>query len=123
MLDQPPLTNLQTRDIEAVLHPYTPLHKLKTNGPLVIERGEGVFVYDTQGRATWYRFQGVWSGTDTVTANLDRATGPVWASSFNPASVSYTTVGTATITFTSATAATLTFNDGIVNRTVTLAKI
>lgn len=81
------------------------------------------FVYDTQGRATWYRFQGVWSGTDTMTANLDRATGPVWASSFNPASVSYTTVGTATITFTSATAATLTFNDGIVNRTVTLAKI
>lgn len=60
MLDQPPLTNLQTRDIEAVLHPYTPLHKLKTNGPLVIERGEGVFVYDTQGRDYIEGMSGLW---------------------------------------------------------------
>ncbi|MCO6392140.1 aminotransferase class III-fold pyridoxal phosphate-dependent enzyme [Aliihoeflea aestuarii] len=60
MLDQPPLTNLQTRDIEAVLHPYTPLHKLKTQGPLVIERGEGVFVYDTQGRDYIEGMSGLW---------------------------------------------------------------
>ena len=60
MLDQPPLTNLQTRDIEAVLHPYTPLHKLKTNGPLVIERGEGVFVYDTQGKDYIEGMSGLW---------------------------------------------------------------
>ncbi|MHB2265372.1 aminotransferase [Aliihoeflea sp. PC F10.4] len=60
MLDQPPLTNLQTRDIEAVLHPYTPLHKLKTHGPLVIERGEGVFVYDTQGRDYIEGMSGLW---------------------------------------------------------------
>ena len=51
MHDQPPLTNLQTRDIESVLHPYTPLHKLKQTGTLVIERGEGIYVYDTQGAA------------------------------------------------------------------------
>ncbi len=60
MLDQPPLSNLQTRDIEAVLHPYTPLHKLKTQGPLVIERGEGVFVYDTQGRDYIEGMSGLW---------------------------------------------------------------
>ncbi|TWG90646.1 4-aminobutyrate--pyruvate transaminase [Mesorhizobium sp. J18] len=55
-----PLTNLQTRDIEAVLHPYTPLHKLKTSGPLVIERGEGVFVYDTHGKAYIEGMSGLW---------------------------------------------------------------
>jgi hypothetical protein len=81
------------------------------------------FVYDSQGRPAWYRFQGPWTGSDVVTAPLARATGPVWSSSFNPSSVSYTNIGTATMTFTSATAATLTFSDGTVNRTVTLSKI
>ncbi|MGL6290625.1 MAG: hypothetical protein ACRC2H_08080, partial [Silanimonas sp.] len=81
------------------------------------------FVYDSQGRPQWYRFQGAWTGTDVVTANLDRATGPAWSATFNPNAVSYATIGTATMTFTSATAATLTFNDGTVNRTVTLSKI
>ncbi|MCZ8115155.1 hypothetical protein [Silanimonas sp.] len=81
------------------------------------------FVYDSQGRPTWYRFQGAWTGADQVTANLDRATGPAWSSSFNPNAVSYATVGTGTMTFTSATSATLTFNDGTVNRTVTLSKL
>lgn len=81
------------------------------------------FVYDSQGRPAWYRFQGAWTGADVVTANLDRPTGPVWANTFNPNAVSYSTVGTATMTFTSATAAELTFNDGTVTRTVTLTKI
>ena len=51
MTTQPPLTNLQTRDVAALLHPYTPLHRLNVNGPIVVERGKGVHVYDTQGRA------------------------------------------------------------------------
>jgi hypothetical protein len=81
------------------------------------------FAYDTQGRPQWYRFQGAWTGADQVTANIDRATGPAWSSSFNPNAVSYTNVGTGTMTFTSATSATLTFNDGTVSRTVALTKI
>lgn len=81
------------------------------------------FVYDSQGRPAWYRFQGAWTGADVVTANLDRPTGPAWSSSFNPNAVSYTTVGSGTMTFTSATSATLTFNDGTVTRTVTLSKL
>jgi 4-aminobutyrate---pyruvate transaminase len=60
MLDTPPLSNLQTRDVESVLHPYTPLHKLKTMGPLVIERGKGVYVYDTQGRGYIEGMSGLW---------------------------------------------------------------
>ena len=60
MAETRPLTNLQTRDIEAVLHPYTALHKLKTTGTLVIERGEGVYVYDTHGKAYIEGMSGLW---------------------------------------------------------------
>ena len=60
MLDQPPLTNLQTRDVESVLHPYTPLHTLRTAGPLVISHGKGVYVYDTQGRGYIEGLSGLW---------------------------------------------------------------
>jgi 4-aminobutyrate--pyruvate transaminase len=60
MTAQPPLTNLQTRDVEALLHPYTPLHKLRQMGPTVIERGQGIFVYDTQGKAYIEGMSGLW---------------------------------------------------------------
>jgi len=81
------------------------------------------FVYDSQGRPTWYRLQGAWTGADIVSADLERATGPAWSSSFNPNAVSFSRVGSGTMTFTSATSATLTFTDGTVNRTVTLQKL
>jgi 4-aminobutyrate--pyruvate transaminase len=55
-----PLTNLQARDIASVLHPYTPLHKLPETGTLVIARGEGVYVYDTQGRSYIEGMSGLW---------------------------------------------------------------
>ena len=60
MLDKPPLTNLQTRDVDSVLHPYTPLHTLRENGQLVIGRGKGIHVYDTQGRPFIEGMSGLW---------------------------------------------------------------
>ena len=39
-----------SRDKAFVLHPYTNLHVHETQGPLVIERGEGVRVYDDAGK-------------------------------------------------------------------------
>lgn len=60
MTESMPLTNLQTRDVESVLHPYTPLHKLREAGPLVIERGKGVHVFDTQGNAYIEGMSGLW---------------------------------------------------------------
>jgi 4-aminobutyrate--pyruvate transaminase len=60
MLDQPPLTNLQTRDIESLVHPYTPLHKLKAIGTVVMERGKGVYVYDTRGKGYIEGMSGLW---------------------------------------------------------------
>jgi 4-aminobutyrate--pyruvate transaminase len=55
-----PLTNLQTRDIESLLHPYTPIHRLRETGTTVIERGEGVFVFDTQGKRYIEGMSGLW---------------------------------------------------------------
>ncbi len=59
-MNELPLTNVQTRDIEAVLHPYTPLHKLSESGPLVMSRGKGVYLYDTQGREYIEGMAGLW---------------------------------------------------------------
>lgn len=55
-----PLSNLQTRDVEALLHPYTPLHKLHEAGPVVIERGKGVFIYDSRGKEYIEGMSGLW---------------------------------------------------------------
>ena len=56
----PPLTNVQARDVEALVHPYTPLHRLKEIGPLVIQRGKGIYVYDTQGKPYIEGMSGLW---------------------------------------------------------------
>ena len=60
MSDLIPLSNLQTRDIDALFHPYTPLHKLAATGTLVIERGKGVWCYDSQGRGYIEGMSGLW---------------------------------------------------------------
>src|SRR5207247_10813066 len=46
-----PLRNLAVRDLETLVHPYTNLAALRETGPLIIERGQGVFVYDSEGKA------------------------------------------------------------------------
>ncbi|MEM8749364.1 MAG: aminotransferase [Pseudomonadota bacterium] len=55
-----PLSNVQTRDLEAVLHPYSPLHKLRDMGPTIMSHGKGVFVFDTQGREYIEGMAGLW---------------------------------------------------------------
>ncbi|MEE9375777.1 MAG: aminotransferase [Rhizobiaceae bacterium] len=55
-----PLSNLQTRDLDSVLHPYAPLHKLKDMGPTIISSGEGVFIRDTQGNEYLEGMSGLW---------------------------------------------------------------
>jgi 4-aminobutyrate---pyruvate transaminase len=39
-----PLSNLAARDLETLVHPYTNLATFRENGPMVIERGQGVYV-------------------------------------------------------------------------------
>ena len=55
-----PLSNLAVRDIETVLHPYTNLAAIRETGPLVLERGKGVFVYDSDGKAYLEGMAGLW---------------------------------------------------------------
>jgi 4-aminobutyrate--pyruvate transaminase len=55
-----PLSNLAVRDIETLVHPYTNLATLPETGPLVIERGHGVFVYDSNGKAYIEGMAGLW---------------------------------------------------------------
>ena len=55
-----PLTNVQARDVATILHPYTPLHTLAQNGPLVLESGKGIYVTDTQGKQYIEGLSGLW---------------------------------------------------------------
>ena len=54
------LTNLAVRDIETLVHPYTNLAAHREVGPLVLERGKGVFVYDTTGKDYIEGMAGLW---------------------------------------------------------------
>ena len=56
----PPLSNLAVRDLETLLHPYTNLAALRETGPVIIERGQGVFVYDTEGKSYIEGMAGLW---------------------------------------------------------------
>jgi 4-aminobutyrate--pyruvate transaminase len=49
------------RDIASLVHPYTNLRLHEKEGPLVIERGKGVFVYDDAGKEYIEGLAGLWS--------------------------------------------------------------
>jgi len=55
-----PLSNSQMRDAEALLHPYTNAVALRETGAQIIERGEGVRVYDASGRPFIEAMSGLW---------------------------------------------------------------
>jgi len=63
--EQIPMTgrpnSLAARDIASLIHPYTNLEKHKTDGPLVIARGDGVYVYDETGKRYLEGMAGLWS--------------------------------------------------------------
>src|SRR3979490_3253350 len=54
------LSNLAVRDIETLVHPYTQLAAFRESGPLILERGKGVFVYDTEGKEYIDGMAGLW---------------------------------------------------------------
>jgi 4-aminobutyrate---pyruvate transaminase len=49
------------RDRQSLIHPMTDLVRHAKEGPLVIERGEGVFVYDDEGNRYLEGVSGLWS--------------------------------------------------------------
>lgn len=54
------LTNSEMRDVEGLLHPATNLASHRENGPLVLDRGEGIYVYDTDGNRYIEGLAGLW---------------------------------------------------------------
>ncbi len=55
-----PLSNSQVRDAEALLHPYANATALRQTGVQIIERGEGVRVFDQTGRPYIEGMAGLW---------------------------------------------------------------
>jgi len=53
-------TTAAARDQSFHLHPATNLRAVQTEGPLVITRGEGVYVYDDEGRRYLEGMSGLW---------------------------------------------------------------
>ncbi|MGG7564659.1 aminotransferase [Rhodovulum sp. DZ06] len=54
------LTNTQTRDVEALLHPYTNAAQLRRDGAHVISSGRGVYVTDEGGKEYIEGMAGLW---------------------------------------------------------------
>ena len=59
-MSNPNLSNLQARDMASLLHPFTNLVTLRQTGPLVLERGKGIFVYDGNGKDYLEAMGGLW---------------------------------------------------------------
>ncbi len=54
------VANACTRDIEALIHPYTNLAAFREAGPLVIDMANGIYVHDTTGKAYIDGMAGLW---------------------------------------------------------------
>ena len=55
-----PISNFAARDVEALLHPTTNLLAHRSTGPLVLERAEGVHIYDSSGKRYIEGLAGLW---------------------------------------------------------------
>ncbi|WP_185983780.1 aspartate aminotransferase family protein [Aureimonas mangrovi] len=53
--------SVHARDVEYLLHPVTNARRHEEVGPIVIERGEGIHVYDDEGREYIEGMAGLWS--------------------------------------------------------------
>jgi len=52
--------SLSDRDVASILHPYTQMQQHRQSGPLVMARGDGVYVEDSQGRRYLEGMAGLW---------------------------------------------------------------
>ncbi|MDO9416170.1 aspartate aminotransferase family protein [Pararhizobium sp.] len=59
--NRPPLTTLQQTDAKHHLHPFSDSHALAQEGARVIERGEGVYIYDADGKRLLDGMSGLWN--------------------------------------------------------------
>lgn len=80
------------------------------------------FVYDGQGRASWYQLDPAWTGTDVASGRVVRWTGSPWGPTYNANARTLQNVGTFTLRFSSGVAASFEYNVDGVNRTIPLEK-
>ena len=60
MNDKPALSNLAAIDAAHHLHPFSDMKKLNAAGTRIIERAEGVHIYDSTGKRYLDAFAGLW---------------------------------------------------------------
>ncbi|CDZ37579.1 aspartate aminotransferase family protein [Neorhizobium galegae] len=60
MTDMPPLSNLAAIDAAHHLHPFSDMKQLNSKGARVIQRAEGVHIYDSTGKKYLDAFAGLW---------------------------------------------------------------
>ncbi|WP_119270509.1 aminotransferase [Taklimakanibacter deserti] len=56
----PRLSNMAVRDIETVIHPYTNLARHRETGPLILNEGRGIYLYDDTGKRYIEGLAGLW---------------------------------------------------------------
>ena len=54
------LTNAQMRDVETLIHPYTNLEAHRSSGPVILDKGKGIYVHDTTGKKYIEGLAGLW---------------------------------------------------------------
>ncbi len=60
-MNHPRPIDLAQRDLAYIVHPYTNFKTNEASGPFIIDRGEGVYVYDNDGRRYLEGMAGLWS--------------------------------------------------------------
>nr|CAD6420652.1 aspartate aminotransferase family protein [Rhizobium sp. Q54] len=60
MTDMPALSNLSAIDAAHHLHPFSDMKKLNAAGTRIIDRAEGVYIFDSTGRKYLDAFAGLW---------------------------------------------------------------
>ena len=51
----------EARDVAYLVHPYTNLRANEEQGPMIIEKGDGVYVWDNSGKKYIEGMAGLWS--------------------------------------------------------------
>ncbi len=54
------LSNMAVRDVETVIHPYTNLARHREVGPLILNGGRGIYVFDDKGKRYIEGLAGLW---------------------------------------------------------------
>ena len=54
------LSNMAVRDIETVIHPYTNLARHRETGPLILNEGNGIYLFDDKGKRYIEGMSGLW---------------------------------------------------------------